>query len=504
MNGDEPMEMKKDKPTGPPSPRLVPGSLVNGEIEITGLYYADGRKNVYRATGEGRALLVLELGDSPGELKLPEAEGLLPQDIGFFQQDNRTYLVFAQPEGDRMAGLVFPCIEMQLIKAISGLIKLMHDLDGEGIDVEKLGPEDMLFGHKRPAAVIFPTACRDERETGLKRACRRLVKHFLYKNVEPRITRNLERPLECLGLSYELTEILTAYLAEEVAVDELNRYLHLRKTAPEAVWRAAFKTHVGLVRDHNEDACGYLSTGVNTDRAHYHCHLLAVADGMGGHHKGEVAAYQAFSGWLTGMGTHLLPLSDPDFSNPKLLQRMSLIMERTARAIYNQGNHQGEGPKSAFPPGSTLVAGLLSERLLFLGNCGDSRAYRLQDGRLERITRDHSLVQMFVDRGQITEDEARDHSQSNVITSFMGIDPRSFKNDFYITWLKPGARLLLCSDGITDMLDDNNIQNILTRADDPYNACNALIEAALAAGGRDNISAVVAFDACPQPVKDSE
>ena len=155
-------------------------------------------------------------------------------------------------------------------------------------------------------------------------------------------------------------------------------------------------------------------------------------------------------------------------------------------------------------PGATLVAAILHKRLLFVGHCGDSRAYLLDKTGLSRLTRDHSLVQLYVDQGQLSEEEAFGHSHSNVITSFMGIDRKSFKRDISAFYIGEGARLLLCSDGLTDMIRENEIESILAESANAREASERLTDMSNEAGGNDNITVLVAFDRQPESTSQTD
>jgi serine/threonine protein phosphatase PrpC len=221
-------------------------------------------------------------------------------------------------------------------------------------------------------------------------------------------------------------------------------------------------TDVGRVREGNEDA--YLvddATG-----------LVAVADGMGGHRAGEVASATALEA-LRAAITHGRPLRES--------------MQDANEAVFTKSLTDEE----LRGMGTTLTAAtLVTGGTVLVGHVGDSRAYLLHDGELRQVTVDHSLVEELVREGRLTADEAAVHPQRSIITRALGVDA-SVEVDVYPVELAPGDRLLLCSDGLTGMVQAETIAATLRREEDPARAAAALIDAANVAGGEDNITAVV-------------
>jgi protein phosphatase len=221
-------------------------------------------------------------------------------------------------------------------------------------------------------------------------------------------------------------------------------------------------TDVGRVRDGNEDA--YL-----VDDA---MGLVAVADGMGGHRAGEVASATALEALRSAI-THGRPLRES--------------MEDANEAVFTKSLTDEE----LRGMGTTLTAAtLVTGGTVLVGHVGDSRAYLLHDGELRQVTVDHSLVEELVREGRLTADEAAVHPQRSIITRALGVDA-SVEVDVYPVELAPGDRLLLCSDGLTGMVQAETIAATLRREEDPARAAAALIDAANVAGGEDNITAVV-------------
>ncbi|HEY7134031.1 MAG TPA: Stp1/IreP family PP2C-type Ser/Thr phosphatase [Acidimicrobiia bacterium] len=237
---------------------------------------------------------------------------------------------------------------------------------------------------------------------------------------------------------------------------------------------AGAATDVGRVRDGNEDAM----------RVDEHLHLYAVADGMGGHRAGEVASATALEALRAAVANG---------------QPIEEAIENSNAAVYAKAlddpNLRGMG--------TTLTALLVTDDQLYLiGHVGDSRAYQLHDGELTQVTEDHSLVEELVREGRLTPEQATVHPQRSIITRALGVDEH-VQVDVYPLELAPGDRVLICSDGLTTMLRADDIARILRREPDPTRAAEELVDAANAAGGEDNITAVVveatAEDAPPDP-----
>jgi protein phosphatase len=231
-------------------------------------------------------------------------------------------------------------------------------------------------------------------------------------------------------------------------------------------------TDVGRVREGNEDA--YL-----VDDA---MGLMAVADGMGGHRAGEVASVTALEA-LRAAITSGRPLRES--------------IEDANQAVFAKA----QTDTNLRGMGTTLTAGtLVAGGTVLLGHVGDSRAYLLHDGELRQVTEDHSLVEELVREGRLTADEAAVHPQRSIITRALGVDP-AVDVDVYPVELTPGDRLLLCSDGLTGMVQPDVIAATLRREEDPARAAAQLIDAANQAGGEDNITVVVVAVTDEAPVR---
>jgi len=226
--------------------------------------------------------------------------------------------------------------------------------------------------------------------------------------------------------------------------------------------RGATVSHVGNVRD------------VNQDRSHFGGFVAAVADGMGGHQGGETAAQLAIDCFESIPG----PLKD---------NALVEVVEIANQSVFSQStkpNLRGMG--------TTLVAMTLlpSEEKVIITNVGDSRAYQLRNDQMGQLTFDHSLVEDLVRQNRLTPEEALVHPQRNILTRALGIGPEVEVDRFHIP-IKLGDRFLLCSDGLFNEVTDDEIKRILMEFESPDQAGEALVNAALASVGRDNITVAV-------------
>ena len=238
---------------------------------------------------------------------------------------------------------------------------------------------------------------------------------------------------------------------------------------------------VGRVRSHNED-----STAVDVGLG-----LAMVADGMGGHRGGEVASAMAVKSIHDQLHAELRDLvrgqvePESGYAHESLVLRDAVARanERIYRASAHEPQHQGMG--------TTVVALLFHNDRVSIAHVGDSRAYRLRGGRLERLTSDHTLVQELVDRGTHTPQEARACVNRNLLTRALGI---AAKTDVDMAeWaVEVGDVYLLCSDGLHNMLPDAEISELLTDGEEPLaTKASRLVERANDSGGEDNVSVVL-------------
>jgi serine/threonine protein phosphatase PrpC len=269
----------------------------------------------------------------------------------------------------------------------------------------------------------------------------------------------------------------------------------LNAAAPSLRIRSGRISDVGRHRPLNEDSLAGIECQVVQESHSAGIGVYAVADGMGGHAGGEIASALAISSVTEILLARLItPAFAVTGGEPAGDQVRGMLAEAVQSA--NARIHQ-ERVSRGTDMGTTLVAALVSGQKVYIANVGDSRAYLLTTDeentpRLKQITVDHSLVQRLVSMGQITADEAKYHPYRNMIYKSLGERPQ-VELDMFVERIVPGMRLLLCSDGLSGMVPDPRIAEILAAESDPQLACQKLVAAANQAGGSDNITAIAIY-----------
>jgi PPM family protein phosphatase len=213
----------------------------------------------------------------------------------------------------------------------------------------------------------------------------------------------------------------------------------------------------------------------NEDSAYAASPLFVVADGMGGAQAGEVAsriAIEVFQGGLDGAGS----------PEERLAERVQTANRQIHQRSRTEAGREGMG--------TTLTAAYVDDGQLAIAHVGDSRAYLFRDGQLTRLTQDHSLVDELVRRGKLTEEQAAEHPQRSIITRALGPEP-DVEIDTFTYPVRAGDVLLLCSDGLTSMISEQDVTRVLASTEDLDEAAGVLIKEANDAGGRDNITVVL-------------
>jgi len=253
---------------------------------------------------------------------------------------------------------------------------------------------------------------------------------------------------------------------ENVAEDIASRTLPLR---------CAGLSHIGKVRDENED----------TFLMDPELGLFVVSDGMGGHRGGEIASKIVTEDLpvMIEVGLDKLKVGSPS--------AIRSLFKKAIREQNRQLNLEGTSETGFKDMGATLVVALLRKGRAYIANLGDSRIYRFRNRRLVQLTKDHSVVSELLDRGKIKPEEAENHEAQGEITHYVGMEDKA-RPHIRSFQLKKGDRLLLCTDGLTDSMDNKAIAAILANQQQCKEACQALVDAANAAGGHDNITVVIA------------
>jgi protein phosphatase len=234
-------------------------------------------------------------------------------------------------------------------------------------------------------------------------------------------------------------------------------------------------TDVGLTRQLNEDNWGWRKL---SNRAT----LYVVADGMGGHDGGEVASALAVS-------TICSVAQQAEASEPPEEAGLEELLDAAFQTANNRIKEDAESKNTDM--GTTLVSMLVLEnRVAFVANVGDSRAYMLRDQTLHQVSEDHSLVAKMVERGRITAEEARHHPHSNILLRTVGTE-RDVDIDIFKFSLEPGDKIIMCSDGLWGEVEDRDIESILNTYADPRIAARELVRASHHGGGKDNVTLMI-------------
>jgi serine/threonine protein phosphatase PrpC len=258
-----------------------------------------------------------------------------------------------------------------------------------------------------------------------------------------------------------------------------------RVEAPKMVdYEVGRRTDVGMVRTLNEDSILTIEVNRIQQSVSQPLGLFLVADGMGGHAAGEIASGAIVNAIAMQTMTELLPGQMAHGSNHDRSEWLMKAVEEANKKVFEMRKAAGTDM------GSTLVSVVLEGDKAYLTHVGDRRAYLVNAEEIKQLTTDHSLVERLIATHQITREEARHHPQRNVIYRTVG-DKAKVELEISTLTLKIGDYILLCSDGMSGYVEDRAIHRIILEAPSPQAACDALIDAANAGGGDDNISAVL-------------
>lgn len=231
-----------------------------------------------------------------------------------------------------------------------------------------------------------------------------------------------------------------------------------------------YKTDVGKIRPHNEDAVKIYKNP--------NCSIIVIADGMGGHEAGEVASAMV----LKTIEQHFN--EDLIFDDSEVLRKwLKQILHQVNENIltYIEEHHISHGM------GTTAIVAVMTKSFIAFAHIGDSRAYLLSHRQLRQITKDHTFVRKLVEEGKLSEQEAKNHPHRNIIMNALGVN-KSLKFDYLVLEHYQLDAILLCTDGLTSMVDDQEILAILSEKISTEEKVNLLIEVANRNGGNDNIS----------------
>ena len=249
-----------------------------------------------------------------------------------------------------------------------------------------------------------------------------------------------------------------------------------------------FQSHVGQIREVNEDSVMTLTMANMFEGNHAAAiGVFAVSDGIGGHEAGEVASRQAIEVLAAGILDRVFKfaVSGKDkFRDNYLQESLEKAVHKANREVLNAKHRSGNDM------GATLTAVLIHRNKAIIANVGDSRTYLWRNAELEQITNDHSLVASLIKAGELSPEDIYTHEQKGVIYRSLGNKPQ-LEVDTFTLLLRPEDYLILCCDGVWEMIRDEGIEAVLAATDDPQLACDEMVRRANAAGGEDNISVVI-------------
>jgi len=251
----------------------------------------------------------------------------------------------------------------------------------------------------------------------------------------------------------------------------------------------AMSTHVGNVRTNNEDAIaedGQIG-------------LLVLADGMGGYNAGEIAAGLATASIVEVVRREWHNIRHGEIDPESGFTPEATLLRNAVESAHSTIFHVAQTQPQCAGMGTTVVACVFHDNRISVAHVGDSRLYRLRQGHLEQLTRDHSLLEELVARGHYTREEAGRLVRKNIVTRALGVESE-VNVDLIEDEIQIGDLILLCSDGLTDMIEDDGIEQLLNQHaahGDLSRAAEILIGAALQAGGRDNVSVILARAEAP-------
>jgi serine/threonine protein phosphatase PrpC len=412
---------------------------------------------------------------------------------------------YDQIEGDRRLTIPAP-IDGSAVPATLDLLEVirlalaladgLHSLHGAGLLLGGVSRDELRLqnGRWRLRTVNRLQRAADADPDAAVRDLQQIGELIEALSATPRTTQRLDetaalpQPDAARGLAEILRDLRTGGLRDAAAMSTRLQQLLRELTEPlMLIQTAGGASDVGRVRQHNEDSMLTLQFHRNNDGAAEIWGCYAVADGMGGHAAGERASGLALQALTEHVAAQLLlPHADrPTGYDGGWIGRMLADAVQSANTTVVQQSRVENNDM-----GTTLVAALVIGDRVTLANVGDSRAYLWRDGALQRLTRDHSLVQRLVDLGQIRPEDVYTHPQRNAVTASIG-DRMNVRVDISSLQVYEGDVLLICSDGQWEMTRDPQMAQLIGAHSDVQTAAAALIAAANAAGGEDNVTSVL-------------
>jgi len=424
------------------------------------------------------------------------ARALLPELWEQAEQDGRT-LSLIHDSG--RSPLATPLDETAALAVGTGLARLLAALHAQGLALGAVATAELepLPGggaRLRDAANLrrFPP---EEAPAAVKGDLAALAELLEQLTATPRTTQRLseDEAAQAIdesgdGLATVLRQARTGALASAADMAERLAALLADRTQPASLRQImGAATDTGIVRDHNEDSYLTIQLGLDNNNLAQSWGVFIVSDGMGGHAAGEVASSLAIRSAADLLLSEYLARAvqpDADYSEEEARDMVRRAIVRANESVVAESRAQGNDM------GATFTMALVMGDRVTVGNVGDSRTYLVREGKLLRVSKDHSLVQRLVDLGQISDEDIYTHPQRNAVLRSLG-DKAELEVDLFNERVRPGDALFLCSDGQWEMTHDPEMERMLASEDDPTTICKTLVAAANQAGGEDNITAVL-------------
>lgn len=534
---------------GPLAP-LAPETHLAGRYQIERFLEYKNGANLYRATDQATNLTVIvkEKEDAATVLALPESEWaekaydnpwqnefLILRSVSYptvvkaldiFKALDRAYLVIEQLEGRDLAYVLRTGTEISVQQSLDWMIQLcqsigqLHrrqlvhlDLQPRYIVVTPDGARVRLTGFHR--SVILPAEGTPEGTPGYSPpeqfgylrgrvdersdiyALGAIWHHLLTGNSPENYWKNESERFNFPDVSAFIPAIhpqIERLVRQMLAMDPDDRYgsvqelkAHLLTLVNSPQRRVGHCSDLGLCRQGNEDSLAVFDLSFTTQSNQSGLGLYVVADGMGGVNAGEIASALAVDAVTSHVQSALANLNEAtDDPAGEIRNALQQAIKNANQRIYETGRYNSE----LSGMGTTITCGLVFGQNVFVGHVGDSRAYLINREGIEKVSRDHSLVGRLVEIGQITPEEALVHPQRNLIYRSLGTYP-NVEVDLYQRPMKIGDWLLLCSDGLTGHVADEELQEVVVTTGDPNLAARKLVNLANQRGGEDNITVVL-------------
>lgn len=484
-----PVALPEGHPAEPPRP-LVAGAFLGGEFEIKDLV-SRGLTNFYLAFGGDYTTPIPKFvaeREAENPTGHPTLESALFPDAKFVIADGREYLIFDWIETIALQDWREVSNDERYLQVLSTLVAGMSELESKNLSAA-FSRDTLRFDVEGNLKFFGFTDARTEspelQSSSLLERLRELNSFLLRQVFGESATIRLDDQWSALAMSEEVKDFARRVETEYSSVEEVASALQLLQ--PTGVLRAdaALLTDVGQEREVNEDSGMILRFARAGHETLYDVELYVVSDGMGGHEGGEVASAMTLSTLQQSVFSRIgLDWDDNVAVRAALLDVIDEV-NNAVIALTEQEKYRATRAK----PGATLTFALRVGSRAFYGNVGDSRAYKWSERLgLQRVTKDHSYVQTLIDSGQITEDQAWEHPDGSIITAHIGMQ-KLRQRDIFLRLLTPGNKILIVSDGVTDMLQEPEIGAPLGE-ENPRAVCRKLVDNSNAAGGHDNITVV--------------